>query len=415
MTYTTIATQTYPDPQNQWLNGKHIIRTSAGIPYVIISTSNAAATIQVWKGNSSNPTSFTRMDSINSPASRSYSLSCAIDSNDVIHISHDCGWSHPTFLRYHTFDTSTDLFVTIDEIVYTTIYYQYGSNIAIDKNDIPHISFIEMNDSTGEICELQYTNRIGGSWKAPVIAQAIGNGDVIYFYYVRTDIVIDDSNLPVVGTSYWLDQASPYRKEVYVALGNVNNAASFTSYEVMAEDCSEYPSDFALGIDSYGNHYVIYSTITDVGDDTYYKAGFKKHTKGASWNTWTAFSAGIENDNVVSWGGIWILRGGLDGDNVWMIASVTNDGVNDLILIIYSGSSWGEPQSLPKPADYSSRVTANFTSIINNDSTGANKYPDGGRKEFDYIVQGRVVYSYYKDYFCTNRIGVNKVMILEMG
>ena len=65
-------------------SGRVSVRDSNGIPYVLTINSGD---IQLWKGNSSTPTSFSEVDGSNNPNDANYhAISMAIKSNDTISI-----------------------------------------------------------------------------------------------------------------------------------------------------------------------------------------------------------------------------------------------------------------------------------------------------------------------------------------
>src|SRR3990167_4025125 len=96
---------------NNTLNGNRVVvRTSAGIPYVVVNDSTDGS-IEVWKGDGTTPTSFTEQDTANNPDATTYgSMSAAIDSTGVIHIVFMEYISKSDDLEYITFATATDTF-----------------------------------------------------------------------------------------------------------------------------------------------------------------------------------------------------------------------------------------------------------------------------------------------------------------
>ena len=411
MGYTVIATQIYPASQNQWLEGKHLVRTSDGTPYVVMSPSGTT-NLLIYKGNNATPTSFALQDDAHAPggANWSYLLSCAIDGNDVIHIIQQSGTAVYTMM-YHTFNTYTDLYETVDEVAVTPIYLDQRATIAVDYANKPHIAYIESTDSSYEHMTLAYTNRISGSWKTPVQVLDVGE---CYWYYMRTDIVIDANHIPFIGCHYI--NSADYAK-VQVGLGNANNAASFTMTE-LSSTLSPYVfnGELSLGVDSEDDHYAIYGIFPSPAPDydDYFQVGFRKHVSGASWATWSAYSIGIDRNDISGTEGVWMMWGLIDGTDVHVFADTYTDG---LIHVVNKSGVWGAFKAIPQPSDFSGRMAVGkYATWTDNDSTGNNRAFVGGRAEFDFMIQGRVAYSYYRDYWYSYSEKVNnRVMILEMG
>lgn len=95
--------------------GQCAVRNSSGTPYVVVVNQDDPS-VEVWKGNSTTPTSFSEQDNANKPSKTGISVAAAaIDTSDNLHIVY---WSTDTSmggsggLWYVVFDAdgSTDTF-----------------------------------------------------------------------------------------------------------------------------------------------------------------------------------------------------------------------------------------------------------------------------------------------------------------
>jgi len=233
-------------------NGNRVcVRTSAGIPYVVLVDATDGS-IEVWKGNSSTPTSWTEQDTANNPDATTYgSVSAAIDSTGIIHIVFMEYISKSDDLEYITFNTNTDVFagaetinadLGVQSISIVTLY----TAIAIDSNDIPHIAYVGVEANAGSLGKVvRYNNRIGGAWNTSgvEVEGQTSNLDCTY-----PDIAITNENIPVI--SYTNSENS----ELCRAVGNLNDATSFT---LIVLDTSALNSGrTSICVDNLNNIYV---------------------------------------------------------------------------------------------------------------------------------------------------------------
>lgn len=256
---------------------RSVVRNSSGIPYVIVRSTNFSQTFEIWKGNSTNPTSFSIQDSLGAPNwTNNGSLSMAIDSSDVIHVAYMRDDTKLSKLLYTTFDTGTDTYTStvtiIDDIGDDPINInRLKTSIAIDSNDIPHIAYTENRSNMGSpFFGIYYNNRIGGGWSIEGI-EVEGDTTEVRCHY--PDITIDSENIPVIvyhnGTT--LDTSFDGAK------GSANDATSFTLFELDADadptnngNVNTAPS---VCVDSNGDHWFAYKVNT-TGYIT-----LKKHTQ----------------------------------------------------------------------------------------------------------------------------------------
>jgi hypothetical protein len=155
---------------------KQVVRTSGNIAYLIATNCDSypctspSQTVRVWKGNSAGvPTTFTRKDSAREPSDTS-SVAAAIDGSDTIHIVwQDRNGASNTRIRYSTFNTTTDLWGTPEDVegnVGAAEDSGQGDSfvaLALDANGKPHVAYL-FHDGTRR--RLAYKNRVSGGWSA---------------------------------------------------------------------------------------------------------------------------------------------------------------------------------------------------------------------------------------------------------
>ena len=193
----------------------------AGVPFVL---SFHTTTIQVFRGNSINPASWAAF-SLAAAGTILSSVSGAIDSANIIHISWLDDAAAVSKLKYATFNCSTNTFSAITTInadigadpVNTSLY----TAIAIDSNNIPHIFYTTFPPIKGNNWySAFYTNRIGGAWNTAVQIASLENAN-----QRNLNIAIGIDNIPVL--SYVQQQAT--FSDLFVCVGNANNLTSVTS------------------------------------------------------------------------------------------------------------------------------------------------------------------------------------------
>lgn len=155
---------------------RHLVRASNGIVWAV---SMVTGEVAVSESDAVTPTSFTERDSGNRPNGEGTShVACAIDSNDNIHIAY---WSQASMgggQRYVLFNTGTKTYGTTELVDGAASGFPSGRpycSIAVDQNDVPHISYDDFTANMGsDYRTVLYNNRIGGSWinSSEVIAGA---------------------------------------------------------------------------------------------------------------------------------------------------------------------------------------------------------------------------------------------------
>jgi hypothetical protein len=335
-------------------SGRVVVRSSAGIPYVVLEDTTDGG-IEVWKGNGVTPTGFTEQDSANNPASsgRYGSPACAIDSAGIIHIVYmDDNGTAPS-VRYVTFSTSSDTFsgdvaVVADLGSDMTSVASMHCAIAIDSNDKPHITYMGFPTNMGSnFYTVYYANRIAGTWSTPVEVY----GATARYNCYTPEIAIDLDNKPYISFAFREVFTLP-TIVFYAALGNANNATSFTFFTPGVGDITYRISSIA--VDPSGNHYLTCregSTIT-----------LTKHNYGDSWTTWQSKvytnSTGVTNSLVLNGSDLYVLY---------------ENGSDDICYVKYSGT-WGSGTLSAEVALETgtfNTVKARWGLWVDNDSSGA--------------------------------------------
>lgn len=386
----------YSDPNYHirypYSTSRCMIRTATGIPYVFFVYTEYRPNykaLTAWKGNNSVPTSFARQDSLNEPSLADFgTLSAVIDSTGIVHL---VGSDNPVprVIKYTTFDTNTDSWGAIETVISASLGDNLSCffNVDIDSNNIPHVAYEYDNaDSTYVI---HYTNRIGGTWKSPI--------SVASSHSSCPCIIIDADNKPFIvytdfdGTGY-----------LYAAIGDANNASSFTAQELPDEITT---SNISLAVDENGNHYVAYDS-GDWSGNNYCR--FVMHIKNDPWSTWTIYDSGaLTGSDGLS---VYIT---IDKSDIHLFYDYNNGGLYYSKYISYKSAVWSSP--VVAVSTQATVASVKWATWIDRDSTGADKGLAGGRKEIDFVY---VDYSndWYFDTLLLPAIRTNVVqMIIEQN
>jgi len=175
-------------------SSRQVIRTSGDRVYVVLANSS---NIQVHRGNQNGePTSFAEQDGGNAPDTSGLQMpSVVIDRDDLLHIVYyyndPASMSAVPEIRYATFRTidhatSQDVWVITDESVDDldnsdgSYNVQEATGIAIDANDVPHVTWLDNTANMGIDKPTQYySNRIGGSFSARVLVHQSADAGTI--------------------------------------------------------------------------------------------------------------------------------------------------------------------------------------------------------------------------------------------
>ena len=239
------------------LGNRVVIRTSTGKLYAVIHDYTDDA-VEVWY--SADGSSWSQKDSGNSPlwdGGFHGAVACAIDGNDILHIIYPETNYVPQpdegRFMYVTFDTcdggdEDDAFNTPEECLNlgANNVAEHSVAIAIDSNNVPHIA-ISGGVFAGKdgYYTIFYANKVGGSWNTKVEVEGVTNTKNCY----SPQIEINDDNYPVICYINDTDSA------IGAALGNANNATSFTLKDVDESIANVNPS---ICVDSNGDVWIGY-------------------------------------------------------------------------------------------------------------------------------------------------------------
>ena len=337
--------ETYPINSGK----RNVVRTSAGVLYAVVSygktTVTTASDVRVYK--SSDGSSWAEQDASNNPtvggASTYASASCCIDSSGIIHIS----YRHAiTGIRYVTFNTSTDVFSGDTQIVSSSAP-QVSTAITVDSSNVPHTVYVEALTSMGSTFDtVTYINKVGGTWNAKVAIEGLTASKDCRF----PSITIDSNNVPVVVYYNHTDT------DIGTALGNLNNATSFTLFDIEASSqANTFPF---IAVDTSGNHHAAYVNSTN-------DLLVRKHNVGDAWTTWQTAET-IDNSNNLLTPSI-----AINGTARYIFAEDSDD--NDIVYYTDSSGSWSGQNSLDVGTYQDSHVKWSF---LNN---------NGGSTQLDYV------------------------------
>jgi len=277
--------------------GRKNVQTSAGVPYVLYSTGGLLTMAKISGGSSAD------QDNAGRPPNTPVGFACAINASNIIGVVWwDSGNSR---YSYTTFDTSTDLWSGVIEIIQAQIFGTPNRQIviAIDANDDPHVGFNE-NTASG-VVDMRYSNRISGSWKTPVvevtenIAGSLIPGDII----IAIPTTAIGADRPII--SYGVSTGS----DSHVNHGNALDATGFaTRFSVNGSTVTSIATDSDNFVHfAYQNNSLRYRT----------------HDPADVWGTWSAETV-VDADSVKSEA----IRIATRGTDVHII-SVNSSGTDD--------------------------------------------------------------------------------------
>jgi hypothetical protein len=258
--------------------GSQIVQTSGGTLYAVI---NDGGNVEVY--SSSDGSSWTQRDSGTTVTTDSGDpVSIAIDSSDQIHVVYLSGVN----VRYRQFNTIAGTPVWNSTIGEETVR-AFSNNaievvVAVDSDNKPHVV---ANDISAPLVE--YNNRISGSWKTAASAPDIESVAV-----VSLSMLVNEDDIVEIAYVNTTDS------DLTGAVGNVNDAASFTVHDVDTDvNNTSNQRGCSIGIDDLGNTWIAYI------DDTNNYVALTKHADGTTWNSdanWTVVSedATLDNNNV---------------------------------------------------------------------------------------------------------------------
>jgi chitodextrinase len=271
-----------------------VVRTKSGTVYIVAADDNpcqlgGSGVIRVWKGSGAQaadpsvPTAFTEMDPSHHPVSGGtgvceysggtssalFSPDCRLDSNGTIHIVYIDTYNRDVY--YQTFSTATDTWG--QRVVVGT----YGSKISgsswprgsqavitLDAADTPHVAYATYGSSN----EIEYTDRVSGSWSAPV---TIASGTNEMHPSLTT---APDGSIHLV----WLDDAES--TSVSIKYDRYADGSWSGVETVSAGDAGVLPNTSddqgpSVAVDASGRPYVAYLDGTAGGTNDYVRVRYR--------------------------------------------------------------------------------------------------------------------------------------------
>lgn len=280
---------------------RQILRSSSGTLYAVLY-SPSTTKVEVWK--STNGSSWSRPSSSGPTPGTVKNVAAAIDSSDNIHIGYYVNTNDVNYVKY---TTSNDTYGSIEQFALTGASGITELAIAIDSNNVPHLADID-----GTV--VKYSNRVGGSWNAVRTIQTAVTGS-------QLALTIDEDNLPIVS---YVNSST-----LVAAVGNANNAASFTTNNVDTSINSTSAQRGAnVGIDSSGNTWVAYV------DGTSNFISLAVRTDGSETSSWTTGWTASITDSKAGYEPSLAING------TTMYVTYQRASDNDLVMDSYNGTSW---------------------------------------------------------------------------
>jgi len=329
-----------------------VVRTSTGVVYVCVVDSG---NVQMWKGNAQPPTSFTEQDAGNAPNDIDFIVpSIAIDSNDIISVIWwDRATGHgetggPRYQRFNTVDAASnkDLWDSGgSELAFTknATPTNFGTSIAIDANDVPHIVVVDEFSNMGAKDTVMYANKIGGSWNTAVevegaTAAVVCNRCAITF--------AKDSGGTIVPQIVYVNVDDT---DVGSAIGNVLNATSFTLFDVETVGSATDKASIACDSARDNTYIALRNSFSDLK--------IRKHINTNGWTTW---ETAIVVDSTDNWSNASLA---IDGTNLYIFSEKIS--TNDIHLWLDEGSGFTDNGAFE--ADTDNDVHAKWSSYNNNE------------------------------------------------
>ncbi|MCJ7739967.1 hypothetical protein MUP32_01445, partial [Candidatus Microgenomates bacterium] len=347
--------------------GRQVVRSSNGDLYAIIAPS---AALKIYK--STDGSSWTLMDSGNAPDCWD-NVAVAIDSNDKLHIV--CNDSSlPSLIIYETFVNGS--YSNIDETIETSDTTDTFSSlsISIDNADAPHITYV-FGDTSATDTMVRYRNKTSGSWQT---LRTVETDTSTATGFIASTITINESNIPEIA---YVDSTN---NDLIAAVGNDNNAATFTLKEAVDADVNDTTDQrgTSIAIDSSGNTWIAYI------DDTNNYVALAKNT--GNWDTgWTTVTSKTDVGYEPSIA--------IDGTDIYVFYEDDND---DIVYDKYSSGavspSWSGETVLESGTFQDVKVKWSY--YQNRGSNGTNYSGISGIPEFDYLFSDGtdVFYNYFK-------------------
>jgi len=252
--------------------GHATVQTSAGVVYVVSVQQFGDNRLGISKKVAG---VFSEQDNANRPVEiLNPNPSIAIDSNDIIHIFWFTFTGAPDSFVYTTFNTSTDTWSgTIETVrLLTSSISDEGTDIAIDSNDIPHVTFIDGLGATDK--QIMYSNRIGGSFKTPVQVDSTTNN------YRPPSIIIGIPTNAIGADRPIIAYNERTVGEVFVRHGDALDATSFASVFSVTSNVETNTSAMIAGDENNFVHLCYNHLVNGIQ--------YQTHDPADVWGTWSA-------------------------------------------------------------------------------------------------------------------------------
>ncbi len=244
--------------------GQHIVRSSNGTLYTVLYVSGNC---QIWK-SADNGGFWTQVDPADTPScDGNTNLSIAIDASDKIYFTAS---NFVLQQRLYLVEVVNDQISNTLPIVFSsgaTLNEIFNANVALDSNQVPHISFGHYVDSLTQNY-LKYSNFIGGGWNPTPVT--IYTGD-----YFNFNMIMNDEDLvefAYINTS----------GELIIKRADQNDASSFTdSYTIDSSVKYDY-QNIGMAVDVDGNTWIAYTDEDGTSD----YLNLVKHNDSDGWTTW---------------------------------------------------------------------------------------------------------------------------------
>lgn len=322
------------------ISGRQILRDSKGTLYTIIA---ADPYIEIW-GSTNGGNNWTRRHGATVGPSITYpaSIAMVMDSNDMIHFVY-AQWKPGDSsydILYSNFDTVTNLYLSTAQTLDSDAAASNSEvAISLDSNNVLHVVYRDAS-------QLSYKNNVTGTWATTVQVENTANT-------IGLDITISDENIPEISYIQTTDQ------DLTAAQGNLNNATSFTLYDVDASVFSAATrAGTSIGIDITGNSWITY--IDSDGD-----IALAKHSDGSTWD-----SAGNWTVNTDKTSDGFEPSINIDGSNIYIFYQNDQD---DIVYDKFNGSSW-QGDEVVEMHDGLQDLKTRWSYINNFDSSGTANY-----------------------------------------
>jgi len=243
--------KTYSQVDN---SDRNCVETASGNKYIaIINVTDDK--LEMWKSTDGGAT----FSKVGTSPDGWWGCSIAIDGANpqiisVVYIGYSGDLAN-TWVRHCTFNTSTDAWGTPETIDSGFAWGISAISICFDASNIPHVAYSMLKTGQANYT-VWYANRIGGSWNAPVEVEGDGTAKNCKEPSIAIDVTnsgVHRYNIPQIAYANITDQTQK------AALGNQNNAASFTL--VNPASLANYGTTCSLAVDENGRTNILFRRL----------------------------------------------------------------------------------------------------------------------------------------------------------